>query len=30
MAEASCKTDSDRPEETDGPAEQGTAEGLLG
>ncbi len=30
MAEASCKTYSDRPEETDSPAQQGTAEGFLG
>ena len=30
MAEASCKTYSDRPEETDGPAKQETAEVFLG
>ncbi len=30
MAKASCKTYSDRPEEADGPAKQGTAEVLLG
>ncbi len=29
MAEASCKTYSDQSEETDGPAQQGTAEVLL-
>jgi len=30
IAEASCKTYSNQPEETDGPAQQGTAEVLLG